>query len=79
MWFLSAVLFLALAIPFFASTVQSIDDVVHRWAVSAERDPVVAAARFLDFIGSGWVTWPVIVAVAGWHGVADGKRSSRGC
>lgn len=66
LWFLSALLFLVLAIPVFAAVVQSIDDVAHRWAVSGEWDPAVAVARILDFIGSGWVTWPVIVAVACW-------------
>lgn len=66
LWVLSAVLFLALAIPQLAEAVQSADDVVERWAVTAEFDPVVAAAKVLDFVGSVWVTWPLMVAVAGW-------------
>ena len=36
LWVLSALLFLALAIPATADLVQSFDDVVYRWAVSAE-------------------------------------------
>ncbi len=66
LWILSALLFLALAVPLFTTPVQSIDDVMHRWAVSVEWNPIVFAAKTLDFIGSVWVTWPVIVAVAGW-------------
>jgi membrane-associated phospholipid phosphatase len=66
LWILSTLLFLALAVPVFATAVQSVDDVVHRWAVSIEWGPAVVAAKVLDFIGSGWVTWPVMVGVAGW-------------
>lgn len=66
LWILAALLFVALAVPVFATAVQSVDDVVHRWAVSGEWNPAVVAAGILDFIGSGWVTWPVIVGVAGW-------------
>ena len=36
LWMLSALLFLALAVPALADVVQSFDDVVYRWAVSAE-------------------------------------------
>jgi membrane-associated phospholipid phosphatase len=66
LWILSALLFLALAVPVFTDAVQSLDDVVHRWAVSAEWGPAVVAAEILDFIGSAWVTWPLMIAVAGW-------------
>lgn len=66
LWALSAFLFVALAVPPFADAVQSIDDVVHRWAVSAEFDPALAVAKVLDFIGSAWVTWPLMIAVAVW-------------
>lgn len=65
LWALSALLFLAVAVPPLADAVQSIDDAVYRWAVSAEFDPAVAAAKVLDFVGSAWVTWPVMVAIAG--------------
>lgn len=66
LWMLSALLFLALAIPVSADVVQSLDDVVYRWAVAAEWDPAVAAAKVLDFVGSVWVTWPLMVGVAAW-------------
>lgn len=66
LWILSAVLFLALAVPLLADRVQSVDDAVHRWAVSAEWDPAVYVAQGLGFIGSVWVTWPLMVAIAGW-------------
>ena len=66
LWILSALLFLALAVPVFATAVQSVDDVVYRWAVSIEWGPAVVVAKVLDFVGSAWVTWPVIVGVAGW-------------
>jgi len=66
LWTLSALLFLALAIPATADVVQSFDDVVYRWAVSAEWDPAVTAAKILDLIGSSWITWPLIIAVAAW-------------
>jgi len=66
LWMLSAFLFLALAIPTTADLVQSFDDVVYRWAVSAEWDPAVTAAKVLDFVGSTWVTAPLMVGVAAW-------------
>lgn len=66
LWALSAFLFLALAVPVLADAVQSMDDAVHRWVVSAEWGPAVATAEALDFIGSAWVTWPLMVVVAGW-------------
>lgn len=66
LWILSALLFLALAVPATADLVQSFDDVVYRWAVSAEWAPAVTAAKVLDFVGSSWVTWPLIVLVAAW-------------
>ncbi len=66
LWMLSALLFLALAIPVSAEVVQSFDDAVYRWAVAAEWDPAVAAAKILDFVGSVWVTWPLMVGIAAW-------------
>ena len=66
LWMLSGLLFLALAIPASADLVQSFDDVVYRWAVSAEWDPAVAAAEALDFVGGSLVTWPLMIAVAAW-------------
>lgn len=66
LWMLSALLFLALAIPVFADVVQSFDDVMYRWAVSAEWGPAVTAAKVIGFVGGVWVTWPLMVAVAAW-------------
>ncbi len=66
LWALSALLFLALAVPPLTDAVQSVDDVVQRWVVAAEFDPAVAAAKVLDFVGSAWVTWPLMVVIAGW-------------
>lgn len=66
LWILSSLLFLALAIPATEDLVQSFDDVVNRWAVSAEWDPAVAVAKALDFIGSSFVTWPLVLVVAAW-------------
>ena len=66
LWALSAFLFVALAVPPFADVVQSIDDVVQRLVVAAEFDPAVYVAKALDYIGSAYVTWPLMVAIAGW-------------
>lgn len=66
LWILSSLLFLALAIPVTEDLVQSFDDVVNRWAVSAEWDPAVTIAKVLDFIGSSFVTWPLVLVVAAW-------------
>lgn len=66
LWALSGVLFLALAVPMLTDAVQSVDDVVQRWVVSAEWGPAVAVAEGLDFVGSVWVTLPLAVAIAGW-------------
>lgn len=66
LWGLSALLFVALAVPPLADVVQSVDDVVQRWVVSAEFPPAVFAAKILDFVGSAFVTWPVIIAITSW-------------
>lgn len=66
LWILSALLFVALAIPPLADVVQSFDDVAYRWMVRVEVDPAVAVAKVLDFVGSTWVTAPIMVAVGGW-------------
>lgn len=66
LWALSAFLFVALAIPVTADVVQSVDDVVYRWAVATEAGVAVGAAKVLDFVGSTWVTAPVIVLVGAW-------------
>ena len=66
LWALSALLFVALALPALTDAVQSVDDVVQRWVVSAEWGPAVSVAKALDFVGSVWVTLPLVVAIAGW-------------
>jgi membrane-associated phospholipid phosphatase len=66
LWSLSAFLFIAIAIPASADVVQSVDDVIYRWVVAAENGFAVGLAKVLDFVGSTWVTAPVIVVVALW-------------
>lgn len=66
LWVFSAVLFLAIAFPQLRELVQVVDDAVHGWAVSAEWQPAVIIAQALDFIGTAWVVWPTMAAVAGW-------------
>ena len=66
LWALSALLFMALAVPPLADVVQSIDDVVQRWVIAAELDIAVSAAKVLDFVGSAFVTWPIIIVITSW-------------
>lgn len=66
LWLAGALLFIALAQPDIADRVQVIDDAVHSAAVAAEWWPFVAGARVLDFVGSVWMTVPVMVIVAIW-------------
>jgi undecaprenyl-diphosphatase len=66
LWACSGLLFLAIAIPSLRDTFQVVDDVAHRWVVIAEWRPLVVAAQILDFIGTAWVVWPLMIAVAGW-------------
>lgn len=66
LWLAGALLFIALAQPDIADRVQVLDDAIHSAAIAAEWWPLVAGARVLDFIGSAWVTWPLMVVVAVW-------------
>jgi undecaprenyl-diphosphatase len=66
LWAFSALLFLAIAFPALREAVQVVDDDVHRWAISAEWGPAVVTAQILDFMGTAWVVWPLMAAVAGW-------------
>ena len=66
LWVFSALLFIAIAVPTLKDAVQVVDDQVHRWVVSIEWRPAVAASQFLDFVGSAWVVWPTMAGVAGW-------------
>ena len=72
LWAFSALLFLVVAVPALRESVQTVDDAVHRWVISAEWKPAVVAAQVLDFIGTAWVVWPAMAAVAGW--LAWGRR-----
>jgi len=64
LWALGGVLFIALAIPSFESVVQGVDDAIHRLMVELEFTAAVRVAKALDFVGSSWVTAPVMVGVA---------------
>ena len=64
LWVFGNLLFVALAVPALADIVQDVDDAVHRAVVEAEWSPLVGLARVLDFIGSTWVTAPIMVLVA---------------
>jgi undecaprenyl-diphosphatase len=57
------VLFIALAVPASRGAVQGVDDVVYRLAVDLEFSTAERAALALDFLGSTWVTFPVMVSV----------------
>lgn len=66
LWLAGALLFVALAVPDIADRVQVVDDAIHRTAVAAEWWPLVIGARVLDFVGSVWVTVPLMALVAVW-------------
>lgn len=66
LWIFSALLFLAVAIPTLKDSVQVVDDAVYRWVVSAEWGPAVVAAQILDLVGTAWIVWPTMAAVAAW-------------
>jgi membrane-associated phospholipid phosphatase len=65
LWAVGGVLFIALAIPALADVVQVVDDWVYRLSIDLENGVMVGLAKALDFIGSTWVTAPLMVAVAG--------------
>lgn len=64
LWALGGALFIALAVPALETIVQDIDDAVHRLMVDLEFAPAVGGAKVLDFLGSTWVTAPVMIAVS---------------
>jgi membrane-associated phospholipid phosphatase len=72
LWAISALLFLAVAVPSLKEWVQTVDDAVHSWVVSLEWAPAVFAAQVLDTMGTAWVVWPAMFAVAAW--LAWGRR-----
>ena len=63
LWVLGMFVFVALAVPALADLVQAVDDRVYQLAVDLEASVVVALAKGLDFIGSTWVTAPVMILV----------------
>jgi undecaprenyl-diphosphatase len=63
LWILGGAVYVALAVPVSSSSIQSIDDWFHELAIRWENGLVVAIAKVLDFVGSTWVTAPIIVAV----------------
>ena len=63
LWFLGGVLFIALQVPALRSAIQAIDDGVHRLAVNLEFSPAVRMAVALDFLGSSWITFPLMAVV----------------
>lgn len=63
LWAFGGLVFVALAIPVLADVVQSVDDWVYDLMVDLEAALPVALAKGLDFIGSTWVTAPVIIIV----------------
>jgi undecaprenyl-diphosphatase len=70
LWLLGGALFVALQVPGFSPIVQAIDDFVYELAIKLEFAPSVRAAMALDFLGSAWVTFPVMIAVGvylTWH------------
>ena len=64
LWALGGFVFAALAIPFLADAVQSVDNRIYDLMVDLEASALVGVAKALDFIGSTWVTAPVMVIVA---------------
>ena len=76
LWALGGALFVALAVPVLEAFVQGVDGVVHQLAVDFEFSPAVRMAVGLDFLGSTWVTLPVMILVGAylawrrrWEGV----------
>jgi len=63
LWVLGLFVFIALAVPGLADLVQAVDDRIYQLAVDLEASVVVALAKGLDFIGSTWVTAPVMILV----------------
>lgn len=66
LWLLAAFLFVAVAFDPLLDVVDSFDESIFEAVVEAEWAPAVTVAKILDFIGSAWVTVPIMVCVAGW-------------
>ena len=63
LWALGLFVFIALAVPALADLVQTVDDRIYELAVDLEASVPVALAKGLDFVGSTWVTAPVMILV----------------
>lgn len=63
LWILGGVLFLALQLPALRSAIQTVDDGVYQLVVNLEFSPAVGMAVALDFLGSSWVTLPIMITV----------------
>ena len=68
LWLLAGSLFIALAVPGLDDVVQSVDDGVHSIAVDLESELAADLATGLDFAGSVWITWPIILLIAAFLG-----------
>lgn len=66
LWLVAALLFAAIAIEPIRETVERIDQATFDWAVDAEWEPAVIGAKVLDFLGSVWVTVPIMLATTAW-------------
>lgn len=64
LWALGGVLFIVLRVPALESVMQTVDDGVHSLAIRLEFGPFVRIAELLDFLGSAWVTFPLMIGVA---------------
>jgi undecaprenyl-diphosphatase len=60
---------IVMAVDQWRDAAQVIDDAVREVALSIRWGPLTVVAMILSFVGSGWVTWPLRVAVAVWLGV----------
>jgi len=66
---LAALFFLVvMAVDEWRAAAQVIDDAVRDFVLSIRWGPLTAVAVVLSFVGSGWVTWPLRIAVAVWLG-----------
>ena len=63
LWVLGLFVFIALAVPALADLVQAVDDRIYQLATDLEASVPVALAKGLDYIGSTWVTAPVMILV----------------
>ena len=66
LWVAAGLLFVLAAVPAAREIVQQADDAIHDLAVRLEWRPIVLIAMVLDFIGSGWFTWLLRVAIIVW-------------